>query len=252
MSLQDKLRTLFLLDQQVRGLRSRLDSALAHQKAQNTKLDRLNQQLSEKQEQYKHDQVLGQTLEHQLREIDLRVSQLREKMNNVRSNKEYSALLVEVNTLKVEKGKVEEVTLQQMSKVESQNNELIQLKDKIEQQKKLMNVAQTEVKDRESEISARLTELNAQRDAADKELPADARQTYNRLAVVHDGEHMANVIEESRRLMEYSCGGCYMSIPVERVNTLMMRDEIVCCPSCNRILYMDEELKASMGVQKNR
>ncbi len=56
MSLQAKLRSLFLLDQQLRGLRSRLDAATARSRAQQTKLERLAQQRREIADQ--HKQVL--------------------------------------------------------------------------------------------------------------------------------------------------------------------------------------------------
>jgi len=177
------------------------------------------------------------------------VARHREQMNSVKNNKEYSALLLEVNTIKADKAKLEEQTLEQMGKVETITTEVQQVATKAGEQEKLVAVAVAEVTSCRNEISAQLAALTTRRDAAAQLVPAEALTAFNRLAHVHDGEAMAPVIEESRRHMEYSCGGCYMSIPVERVNALTKEgDQVVCCTNCGRILFLEQELKASMGI----
>jgi uncharacterized protein len=250
MSLQAKLRELFLLDQQVRGMSARRDAALTRQKALQGKLDRLQQQRRELAEQHKLGQAKAAGLEHQARDVETRIARLREQMNNVKNNKEYSALLVEVNTIKLEKGKLEDQALEQMGKVETLGQELKGFDDKVAEQEKLTALAKAEVAAAEAEVGGQLVELKQKRDLAEQEVPEEARAQFNRVATAHDGETMAPVIEESRRHLEYSCGGCYMSIPVERVNALTRGgDQVVICPSCGRILYLDSELKASMGLK---
>jgi predicted nucleic acid-binding Zn-ribbon protein len=172
-------------------------------------------------------------------------------MNSVKNNKEYSALLIEVNTIKVEKAKVEEQALEQMGKVEAVAGESQQVAGKAAAQEKLLTVAAGEVESCRAQIGTQLAELTKRRDAAAAEVPGDALTTFERSAKVHDGEAMAPVIEESRRHLEYSCGGCYMSIPVEQVNALTKEvTQLVCCTNCGRILFLEEELKSSMGINK--
>jgi uncharacterized protein len=249
MSLHTKLRELFLLDQQVRGMRARLDAATVRENALRGKLDRLAQQRNELAEQHKLVQAKAAGLEHQARDVETRIARLREQMNSVKNNKEYSALLIEVNTIKLEKGKLEDEALDQMAKVETLAQELKQFDAQVGEQEKLVALAKAEVAAAKAEVGTQLDELRQKRDAAEQEVPQESRAQFNRVAVAHDGETMAPVIEESRRHLEYSCGGCYMSIPVERVNALTKNDDqVVICPSCGRILYLDQELKASMGL----
>jgi len=80
-------------------------------------------------------------------------------------------------------------------------------------------------------------------------VPAEALHVFDRLAETYEGEAMAPVIEEDRRRMEYICGGCYMQIPVEKVNLLISSDELVRCSSCARILYVESALKQAMGAK---
>lgn len=248
MSLQRKLHEFYLLDSRVRGLEQGLQAAKRRQKAVQTKLDQLVRQQSELADQVKHAQAKANTFERQAQDLDERVAHLREQMTQVKNNKEYSALLVEVNTIKLDKGKVEEQALVQMTQVEDLTAQLGAVQEKLVEQRKLLAGALAEVQEHEAEVGQSLREASAERDQAAALIPLDLRQVFSRLAASYDGEAMAGVIEENRRTMEYTCGGCYMSIPAEKVNALYTKPEqITFCPNCGRALYLGEELKAGMG-----
>jgi predicted nucleic acid-binding Zn-ribbon protein len=247
MSLQEKLYQLFLLDQQVRGLRSRLDQATRRQNFQQTRHDRLAQQRRELEDQLKHAQATAANLESEAQGVEDRVAKLRDKMNNATSNKEYQALLIEVNTFKNDKGKLEEEALEYLAKVEQLSGERDELATRMTDQEKMVAGAAREVEACRAEIGERLAELTAERDEAARQVPADSLAIFEKAANVYDGEALAKIVEQSRRHMEYTCGGCFLQIPVERVSALMGNaDEVVECPGCNRILYMESELKESL------
>lgn len=251
MSLHEKLYQLFLLDQQVRGLSSRLDSARNRHKAQSTKLEQLSRQHQELADQVKLVSTKTTTLEKEASDVEQRIASIRSKMNSVTSNKEYSAFLIEVNTLKIEKDKKEEEAIAQMEQRERLAAQLKELETKVADQQKMVAVAEKEVADRKAEVGTKLAEVTAQRDAASKELAPDVLASFNKAADLHDGEALAVVVEESRKHLEYSCGGCYMSIPVERVNALMTKhNSLTGCPNCGRILYVAEELRSSLAPAK--
>ena len=248
MPLQQQLYDLFLLEQQVRGLESRLEGAMRRVRAQQAKLDRLSRQDAELRDQIKRAKVKVAASEDQIQGGQDRINKLREQMNQVKSNKEYSALLIEVNTLKVETGKIEDQALEEMGQVDLLENELSEVAVKVADQQKLAQLAQGEVDKCQAEVGHELQGLKVRRDDAAALVSDDVRGVFNRLADAYEGQAMATVVEENRRAMEYSCGGCYMSIPVERVNSLMSYpDQFVECPSCGRILFMDQELKATLA-----
>lgn len=250
MSLQEKLYDLFLLDQQVRGLRTRLDAATRRVKLQSTKLDQLRQQHAELTDQNKHAQAEVSTLEHQSSDADERVTKLRDQMNNVRNNKEYSAMLVEVNTLKDEKSKLEDQALAKMTAAESLNERVAEVQDQVDRQSKLVESAEAEVQSAKDEVGVQLDDTTAKREAATADIPPQILPVFERLADHYDGESMGEIEEQDRRRREYTCGGCYMELPIERVNALMVKpDELVTCPSCNRYLFIKQELKAEIGAK---
>jgi len=118
MGLNDALRELNLVDQQLRGLESRLSGAKRHAHAQQLKLDQLQQQADELRDQLKHSQANAAGLENEIASADAKINRLREQMNAVKTNKEYSAMLVEVNTLKADRGKIEEQALEEMARAD--------------------------------------------------------------------------------------------------------------------------------------
>lgn len=244
--MQKKLYDLFLADKQLRGLRARLDAAKRRHTAQQTRLRQYQQQQHELATQHRAAQASAQGLERQAGDIEHKITRLREQMNAVRNNKEYSALLIEVNTLKIDKAKVEEQALEKMEQVERLKVDLEVIAAKAADQTKLTAVAADEVTAAQRDLGDELAELQARRDAAAGQLPAELRDIYERAAAVHEEEAMAEVVEENRRHMEFSCGGCYMAIPVELLNTLLSRSEKpVICPSCGRILYLADALRES-------
>lgn len=251
MSLQQDLRKLFLIDSQLRGLSSRLDGAVGRHARQNAKLAQLQQQRKELGEQIKQVQVTASVVEKQSLEMEARITTLREQMNSVRNNKEYSALLIEVNTLKNDKGKVEEEALTHLTKVDELKKQGEQIDAQIADQTKLVAVAEKEVTECKAELGQQLDDLKRQREAAAAAINPEALTIFNKVANRYDGESMAAVFEENRRTMEYSCAGCYIGLPVERLNRLMRKpDEVICCPSCGRILFLEEELRATFTSSK--
>lgn len=247
MSLQQKLIELSQIDAQLRGLRSRVDAGQRRAQALETKLNQLRQQHSELEDQQKHAAAKGKVLEDEASGVDEKIAKLRDQMNTVTSNKEYQALLVEANTIKLEKGKMEEEALSQMQSADEMATRLTVLAEQIEEQQKLLELATKEVQDATSEIKDRLEAVEKQRAEMSGQIPPDILQVYEFNLENHDGEPLGIVEEQDRRRREYICGGCFMQLPIERVNTLLTRpDELVQCPSCQRILVVDEELRESM------
>lgn len=248
MSIQQQIQALHLFDTQVRGLSSRLNAATRRRDAQANKLEQLQTQHRELEQQLKHCQTAATAAEKQLVDLDAKIDEHREQMNSVTSNKQYSALLVEVNMLKDQKAKLEEQALAEMSGVEECRKSLDELDQQIAEQKKLVENAEAEVEAARSEVGDRLDDVKKQRDEAAEQLPADVLRDFERLADAYGGEAVVEIEEQDRRRMEYTCGGCFMSLPFETVNKLLTRpDEVAHCSNCNRILYAGSELKQALA-----
>lgn len=249
MSKYEALHELYLVDQQVRGLQSRLDSASTHVRAQNNKLDALHKQLADLTDQHRLAQATEANLENEVKSIEQRIAKLRDQMNSAKTNKEYSAFLVEVNTFKADKSKIEERALELLGESDKLAERMAQLKAQVEDQQKIKAHAEAELEKRRAEVGEDLDKLKAKRQSAAAAVPGDALAVFEKLADDTDGEPMAPVEQDDPRRMEYNCGGCFMGIPVEVVNRLATQDNIVLCTSCGRILYLAKTMREAMGIK---
>jgi uncharacterized protein len=246
MTIMDKLLALYQVDKQLRGLTGRIDSSKQHLRAQEGKILDLETQKSGLEEERLHLKAEVANHETEIKGYDEKVAHLREQMNQAKTNKEYTAFLTEVNTYKVDRGKIEEATLGQMDKIERLDAKIEELVAAITEREKMRAAAKQEVARREKDASERLNELRQERELKATEVPKDTLAEYGRVQDYVGEEAMAPVIEENRRRMEYSCGACCMSITAETFNALMLGQRLVTCTTCGVILYVETALADSM------
>ncbi len=247
MSVQEQLRELFLVDQQVRGLRSRVDAAARRLAVQQTRLGQYQRQFAEVGTQLKQARASAAHLEADAANVEGRIEKIRQTMAGVRNNKEYSALLVEVNTLKLDKAKIEDQALEHLGRVDELNGQAEEIGAKVAEQTRIVDLAQKEVDEGQGEIAEQLGALTRQREAAAEPIDPQALAMYQKLAKDYEGEALAEVEEQDRRRREYTCGACFMSLPIQVVNAaLTATDKPVACSNCQRILFVSAELKDAL------
>jgi uncharacterized protein len=170
---------------------------------------------------------------------------LREQMNSAKTNKEYKALLTEVNTLKADRSRIETGALEQMTRSDELTKLLAELEAQHAEREKLQKVAADDRGKKAEENKDRVSELEAQRKQYADDVPADVMAIYAALLQQKGDEAMAPVEELDRRRHEYTCGACQMAVPMETVSTLMSGRSsgapITRCVSCGSILYLEQE-----------
>src|SRR5215213_7545818 len=114
---------LFQADQQLRAARDRLDAAAKNVRVQERRVNDLVAKLQASQKQHKELQAKSGNLDLDLRTRDAHIEKLRTQQQSAKNNKEYQAFLIEINTAKVDKGKVEEDAIRVMEQVEKAGGE---------------------------------------------------------------------------------------------------------------------------------
>jgi predicted nucleic acid-binding Zn-ribbon protein len=248
MGVVESLLNLYRVDVQVRGLRSRLTTAERHLSAQTKQLNDLQQQRQELQTRRRHLQATIANLEVETKAIDERLEKLRNELNSASTNKQYSALLAELNTVKAQRTGVEDRTLQDLEQLDKIEEQLKALEAQITEKTKLRDHAQAQLDERRHDVGHRLSELETERQAAAAVIPVQTLSIFEHLAEDYEGEAMAPLEEVDRRHREYACGACNMHVPFEQVAMLTSKtDALVRCPSCIRILYMQEEMRGTLA-----
>lgn len=244
-----KLLRLFRVDQQIRGLRSRLDAAERYLKAQDHQLGEIERELKTLKAMSQRLEAEAANDENEVKSAEERIASLRERMNNARTSKEHSAVLTEINTIKADKSLVETRALESMTKVDEIREQVAQKNAEYAERAKVRGVALADRDTRSAEIRDRLAELEAERIRAVADVPSAAMASYNDLNDLGIEDIMAPVEEIDRKRMEYNCGSCYTLLPAEHVNIVLRRVDYTQCPNCKAILYMADEMREAIQTK---
>jgi uncharacterized protein len=248
MTLMDNLLNLYRVDMQVRGLRSRLESAERYLKAQNKLFDDLTAQRDELVSRKKQLQATIANLESEIASIDQKLEKFRGDLNASSTSKQYNAVLTELNTVKLERSKTEDRMIEEMERVEQIDKDIASLEAQLIERQKVRDHAERELAEKRTEIGERLAELERERAEAASAVPASELEVFDKLADDYEGEAMANIEVIDKRRREYACGACNIHLPFEQISVLKGRsDTLVRCTACRRILYMQDETRESLA-----
>ncbi|UCC99626.1 MAG: hypothetical protein JSW66_07015 [Phycisphaerales bacterium] len=198
----------------------------------------LQNALEAKKEEMQLTKLQFDRLELELKSRDETVARLRASLNTAKTNKEYAAVLTQLNTMKADSSKIESQTLELMKDIETDEAECKDIQGQIAEQKETLEQTRKESEALSGKFEAEIDKIQAEWDEVAKAIPADALEKFNRVAETYDGHAVAVVEQQEGRQGAYSCGGCFMGITAECVNLLMTKDEIIRCANCTRILVL--------------
>jgi len=197
--------------------------------------------LASRQEEIKHRKTQVSQLELEFKTREVNIGKLRAQLNAAKNNKEYSAILTQLNTDRADNSKLEERILEELTAIDKLKVSLDEIEKTLEENKKDLAGAESEFQEFKQGLQQEIDTLEKEHDAVSQEVAPKDLLIFERVAEAHEGEAMAKVVKPDPREMEYICDGCNMSIPAEKVNALLTRDEIQLCNICGRILFCETE-----------
>ncbi|MCP4378784.1 MAG: hypothetical protein GY794_21730 [bacterium] len=238
--LLESLRKLQKIEQDLAHVRSRIRVRNNAVNAQNRKIEQIEQDRTSLQAQSLERRKLADSLELDLKERDEHVVSFRAGLNAARSNKEYAAILTQINTLKADSAKTEDRALSVIQEIESLKTQADELTEQIEGEQKRLDEVTTQSEKELTKLNGMLDELLKARELAATDVPAATLATFDRISSSYEGEAMAQIEIHGRKPPHtYICGGCFMNLNPEHANALSLRDEIRTCNNCGRILYIN-------------
>lgn len=241
---------LFRADQAFRQAQARLDAAARNVRVQERRVADLAEKLKLAQTSLREQQAHAGQLDMELQTRDAHIERLRTQQQTAKNNKEYQAFLVEINTGKVDRNKIEDEAMKVLEAVERGQNEAGAMATQLEAEQKKLQTMQAESGDTVKRLTAEVEALRPAREAAAAAVPPKGREAFERLAERYDdGEAMSAIGKPDRRREEYICDACNMSLVADVYNKLHSRDDLVFCPSCRRILYIPEDLPPEAAIK---
>ena len=150
----------------------------------------------------------------------------------VKTNKEYSAVLVEIEDIKQEKARTEEEILALMETQERLTAEIREAEARLKAREEQGRQDEASVRQQLSAVEAELAGVRDERATLAREVPAGILADYERLLKARGGLAIVPV-------MTGVCGGCRVTIRPQALqelrNATLMR-----CESCGRYIYWPE------------
>jgi len=161
-----------------------------------------------------------------------KVEKAKAKLMAIKTNKEYYAMLKEIEATKRANSSREE--------------ELLAILSRHEELEKRLSDLQAEVEEVGGRYRERMVDIEARMSKFDKEISA-LLSKKNEIAARIDASLVRRfeMIFERRNgiaivpARNHSCTGCHMNIAPQLFNLLQRDDRIHSCPNCNRILYFE-------------
>lgn len=183
------------------------------------RLDALQKDRSDKEGRLKKD---GDTLR-----------KAKDRLNEVKTNKEYQAVLKEIETMESMSGRIEDdiiALLEDIDRIKAEcqakEADLRTTCGQFEEEKK-------QIEEEIASLDTQLADLQTKNQELRKKIPPEMLKKYEMLKHLHRGVAVVSVWKEV-------CGGCHMNIPPQQYNAMQKNMEIVHCPNCSRFLYRQD------------
>lgn len=171
-------------------------------------------------------------LEVKTKEADLQKYQ--QQMMAIKTNKEYDALVAEIDSIKHTISDGETKLLEKMETIERLEPEISGLREKKiqvdENNSRQLKILQEKIDSIDDKVSAK----DAERQEVLSMIPRATLSTYER---VRRGRGGVVVIIVRKR----ACGSCFKALTAKKVQEIKRRDRLNTCDSCGCILYWDDD-----------
>jgi predicted nucleic acid-binding Zn-ribbon protein len=205
-----------------------------------SKIENLENELERIQSAYQERVEHAKELSNQRRalegEVDLlqsKLSRLKEQLMAVKTNKEYTAMLHEIQAAEDRIRSEEDKILEFMEETEGKENEL-----KMAEREMLKQSAELKERIRKTQESApamelELLKLSEEKVVLESQIEAELLSRYRRIAEARKGVGLAEAKDEL-------CSACHVRIRPQMYAELLRTETIHVCDSCSRILFSRE------------
>jgi len=170
------------------------------------------------------------------KEKDLEVVQGKRAKNEarlyeVKTNKEYSAVLIEIEVIKQEKARMEEEVLVLMEAQERLTSDIREAEARFKQRESEGRSQEATLTEQLRGIEADLAGVRTERKELASKLPRNILADYDRILRARAGLALVPVTKPN------FCGACRMTITPQRLQELRAQSSLIPCESCGRYLY---------------
>ena len=237
MELKENIRVVIQLqdcDNRIQAILKKKSETPLKIKALEDELKSVEMKLGEEDKRLEALKKDRRTIEQEVQDLENKIAKSNDKLSHIKSNKEYTAALKEIEDLKNIINQTEDKVIQLMEEIEEGEKISLANKDKQKDLRKDFETKKQEIAIELESLEKDLKNHESEREQLSQDIDQDLLKRYHFLRERKGGQAISPVIGGV-------CGTCHIGLPPQKYNELKRSETLLTCPNCQRMIYFMEE-----------
>ncbi|MFQ5559971.1 MAG: zinc ribbon domain-containing protein [Nitrospinota bacterium] len=201
-------------------------------------LDVAKNEVEQAKKSLEDEKKILRLLESEVEQLKDHLSKAKQKVPDVKTNKEYTALLAEIESLSEKIKAAEDKELEQMEAIENKKGVIPEKEALLKTEENTFDQMKSEKERELQRVKEEYQKEAEERDQLRLSVESDLLTTYQSLLENKDGVAVCSLEGDI-------CKGCDMEVPPQFAIDVRAGEDVLFCPQCGRILFFQK--KASSG-----
>ncbi|MFZ5758539.1 MAG: zinc ribbon domain-containing protein [Thermodesulfobacteriota bacterium] len=173
-------------------------------------------------------------LEAEIEDSQAHIKDRQTKLMSVQTNREYQSLLKEIEENKKNNKRREDEIVVLMEQMETLQKKISDLTNVTASEEQLLTEAEEQTAKMAEDMQTKRTKFEKTREQQAVKIPDNLRRRYDQLLEKRNGLAITGVTAGV-------CQGCYMNIPPQQFNEVLKGEQLLSCPTCQRLMFHQPE-----------
>jgi len=178
--------------------------------------------------------IARKNLELEIQSKEAELQKYQQQMMSIKTNREYDALVAEIDNIKAAVSTAETELLQNMEKVDQMEKDIVTWREKeasiVDNNQKQLQVLQEKM----DSIGDKVAEKKQSRKEVIQDISKPIMSTYERVRKGRGGR--AVVVVKKR-----ACSACFKALTPKKIQDIKKGNQVLTCDYCGCLLYWDDE-----------
>jgi predicted nucleic acid-binding Zn-ribbon protein len=169
-------------------------------------------------------------LENEVKDMKVQIGKYKRQLNEVKTNKEYTALLHEIEETQHKVDTLEETIIAEMLAADDVEEDIKTALHRQGQEEEVLKKEKIVLDEKMKETEARFAALNKEREVLLPRIPCEQLRLYEAIFQKKGGTALSPVTGDF-------CAMCHMRVRPQMLNEIRDKTKVILCEACGRILY---------------
>jgi len=222
------------IDLELKGIKEEKDRYPKEMKKLEEKQKIEKERIQKEKEKIESLEKTRRQKEGQLNSEQEKIKRAEGRMFEVKTNKEYQALLSEIDAMKAASSRMEEEILQVMDEIEELKKDLLKREKEVKVTLEKIEGERKKLQEKMGHDENIWSKQIERREVLSKQIESKLFKLYNTLKEKRQGVGVVSVKHET-------CQGCFVNVPPQMFIEVQKNNALIRCPNCNRILYWEAD-----------